>query len=225
MIPLGDSKSDNSGWSDQVGSSPKLGVRAGAIGEAGLGGMVSADWTPVNYNYRSNFGDVSAHRFRILAHVMFEKHVAPKLTIDGRAGAGIDIAHASASATLLGTTFNASDTDVGSAFEFGGGVWFDVGSVQLGGELALPFGGHTHKAQRQQRHHARLHELRPRPVVRRARPAALGPQQPARGGRSDGRAAPRAPRSAAGTSAAPRSRACAAAPRCRACGTRPRRRR
>jgi len=146
MIPLGDSKSDNSGWSDQVGSSPKLGVRAGAVGEAGVGGMVSADWTPVSYNYRSNFADVSAHRFRILAHVMFEKHVAPKLAIDGRAGAGIDIAHASASATLLGTTFNASDTDVGWAFELGGGVWYDVGSVQLGGEIALPFGGHTHKA-------------------------------------------------------------------------------
>lgn len=146
MIPLADSKSDNSGWADQVGSSPKLGIRGGATGTSGLGGMISADWTPVNYNYKNNFTDVSAQRFRILAHLLFEKLVAPKLTVFGRAGGGIDIAHASASATILGTTFNASDTNVGWAFEVGGGVYFNVGSVQIGGEVALPFGGHSHKA-------------------------------------------------------------------------------
>ena len=146
MIPLADSKSDNSGWADQVSSSPKLGIRGGATGESGLGGMVSADWTPVSYNFKNNFTDVSAHRFRILAHILFEKLVAPKVTVFGRAGGGIDIAHASASATVLGTTFSASDTNVGWAFELGGGVYFSVGSVQIGGELALPFGGHSHKA-------------------------------------------------------------------------------
>jgi hypothetical protein len=146
MIPLGDSHSDNSGWSDQVSSSPKLGVQAGAIGESGVGGMVSADWTPISYNYQNQAVDVSAHRFRIQAHVLFEKPVAPKLTLQARAGGGIDIAHASADTTILGTTFHASDTDVGWAFELGGGVWFDVGSVKIGGELALPFGGHSHKA-------------------------------------------------------------------------------
>jgi hypothetical protein len=146
MIPLGDSKSDNSGWSDQVSSSPKVGVRAGAIGASSVGGMVSADWTPISYNYQSQAVDVSAHRFRILAHVLFEKLVAPKLTVAARAGGGIDIAHASADATILGTTFHASDTDVGWAAEFGGGIWFNVGSADIGGEVALPFGGHSHRA-------------------------------------------------------------------------------
>lgn len=146
MIPLADSHSDNSGWADQVGSGPKLGIRGGANGESGLGGMISADWTPVNYNYRSNFADVSAHRFRILAHLTFDKLVLPKVSIFGRAGGGIDIAHASASATVLGTTFNASDTDVGWAFELGAGAYFHVGDIQIGGEMALPFGGHNHKA-------------------------------------------------------------------------------
>ena len=147
MIPLGDSKSDNSGWSDQVGSSPKIGVRAGATGESGIGGMVTADWTPISYNYQSQAADVGAHRFRIQAHLLFEKLVAPKLTIAARAGGGIDIAHASADTTIFGTTFHASDTDVGWAVEFGGGVWWSVGDVDLGGELALPFGGHNHVAQ------------------------------------------------------------------------------
>jgi hypothetical protein len=147
MSPLGDSHSDKSGWSDQVGSGPKLGVRAGANGESGLGGMFSADWTPVNYNYQSNFTDVSAHRFRILAHLTFEKMVLPKLSVFGRAGGGIDIAHASATVTVGPFSGNASDTDVGWAFELGGGAYFHVGDVQIGGELAVPWGGHNHKAQ------------------------------------------------------------------------------
>jgi hypothetical protein len=146
MTPLGDSHSDNSGWKDQVGSSPKLGVRAGENGESGLGALFSADWTPVNYNVRTNLADVSAHRFRILAHLTFEKMVMPKLSVFGRAGAGIDIAHASASATVLGQTFSASDTDLGWAFEVGGGAYFHVGDIQIGGELAIPFAGHNHKA-------------------------------------------------------------------------------
>jgi len=146
MIPLGDSKSDNSGWSDQVSSSPKIGVRVGALGESNVGGMLSVDWTPISYNYQSQAVDVSAHRFRIQAHVLFEKHFAPKLTFAARAGGGIDIAHASADATILGTNFHTSDTDVGWAFEVGGGVWFRLGDMDIGGELALPFGGHSHKA-------------------------------------------------------------------------------
>lgn len=146
MIPLGDSKSDNSGWSDQVSSSPKIGARIGAVGAQGLGGMVTADWTPISYNFDNQFADVSAHRFRILAHVLFEKLVAPRLTVAFRAGGGIDIAHASASATLLNMTFEASDTDVGWGVEFGGGVWWSVGGLDIGGEVALPFGGHSHTA-------------------------------------------------------------------------------
>ena len=146
MFPLADSKSDNSGWADQVDSGPKLGVRAGATGDSGLGGMISADWTPVNYNFNNNFTDVSAHRFRILGHLVFEKLVAPKLSIVGRAGGGIDIAHASATVTLGPFSGNASGTNVGWAFELGGGAYFHVGDVQIGGEVALPFGGHSHKA-------------------------------------------------------------------------------
>ena len=141
MIPLGDSNSGKTGWSDLVSSSPKVGVRFGGVGASSLGGMLSADWTPANYNYESQLLDVSANRFRILGHVLFEKRVAPKLTIAARMGGGIDIAHASATSPL-GT---ASDTDVGWAFELGGGVWFNLGSVDIGGEIALPFGGHSHK--------------------------------------------------------------------------------
>ena len=146
LIPLADSNSNKTGWEDQVGSGPKVGIRGGATGASGLGGMVSADWTPVNYNFNNQFTDVSAHRFRIVAHLVFEKPVAPKVTVFGRAGGGIDIAHASATATLGALSHTASDTDVGWAFELGGGAYFTVGSAQIGGELALPFGGHSHKA-------------------------------------------------------------------------------
>jgi hypothetical protein len=146
MVPLGDSKSDNSGWSDQVSSSPKVGIRAGALGESHVGGMLTADWTPISYNYQNQAVDVAAHRFRILAQLMFEQRVAPKLDLELRAGGGIDIAHASADATILGTTFHASDTDVGWAAEIGGGAFFALGDVDVGGELAFPFAGHSHRA-------------------------------------------------------------------------------
>jgi hypothetical protein len=143
MVPLGDSHQDDMGWSDQVSSSPKVGVRVGGVGRAGLGGMLTADWTPISYNFNSQLLDVSAHRFRILVHALFEKPVAPKLTLAFRAGAGIDIAHATAD-LIAGPDL--ADTDVGWAVEVGGGVWWRVGSLDVGGEVALPFGGHSHDA-------------------------------------------------------------------------------
>jgi hypothetical protein len=143
MIPLGDSNQGKTGWSDLVSSSPKVGIRVGGVGGAGLGGMLTADWTPASYNFNSQLVDVSAHRFRILAHVLFEKLVAPKLTVAFRLGGGIDIAHATAD--VPGDS-DPSDTDVGWAVEVGGGVWWSVGTVDVGGELALPIGGHSHQA-------------------------------------------------------------------------------
>ena len=83
---------DDSNWTRTTESSPKLGVRVGAVGDSGL---------------------------------------------------GIDILHESASGTILGTSFNSSDTDTGFAFELGGGIWYDLGSAQVGGELALPIGHHS----------------------------------------------------------------------------------
>lgn len=142
MIPLGDSNSSKTGWTDEVSSSPKIGVRVGSIGESNLGGMLTADWTPISANASNQLVDISAQRFRILAHVVFEKRVAPMLTLAFRGGGGIDIAHASASSALG----DASDTDVGWAFELGGGVWWSIGEIDIGGEVALPFGGHSHKA-------------------------------------------------------------------------------
>jgi hypothetical protein len=142
-IPVGDSD-----WTNVAEASPELQARVGAVGDSGVGGMVQADWTPVNLdNSGGSFGvgnaDIAGHRFRVLADVAFHKQVAPKLVVTGRAGAGIDIAHASATVTVLGTTTSSSDTDTGFAFELGGGIWYQLGSADLGGELALPIGHHS----------------------------------------------------------------------------------
>jgi len=144
MIPLGDSNNSKTGWSDMVSSSPKLGLRVGATGESGLGGMITADWTPVSANADNQLVDVSANRFRILAQFVVDKDIASHLLFSGRGGIGVDIAHASASSALG----DASDTDTGLGFEFGGGLWFKLGSTEIGGELALPVGIHSHKAQK-----------------------------------------------------------------------------
>jgi len=50
-----------------------------------------------------------------------------KLTLSGRLGAGIDIAHASGDITLFGNHSSTSDTDVGYAFDFAVGIWLDIG--------------------------------------------------------------------------------------------------
>lgn len=140
-IPLGDDE-----WTNLVESSPKLALRAGAVPKQ-LGFVVSADWTPVNtdagsWSVPGASGDVSAHRFRILVGPMIRHAVSNTLSVTATAGIGADIAHASAEATVLGANFESSETDVGLGFEVGGGVWFKVGGVEVGGQVAVPFGIH-----------------------------------------------------------------------------------
>ena len=143
-IPMGDEE-----WTDRVESSPKLGIKAGAVPE-NIGGAVSADWTPVNTDaqgFSNGLGnlDVSAHRFRVLANVLFQLPLKQKIHFEGRGGIGIDIAHASVEGNVLGFNVDTSDTDVGVGFEFGAGMWFDVSSVQVGAQVAFSFSVHNHK--------------------------------------------------------------------------------
>ena len=140
----------NDNWTKAVGPSPKLGVRGGAMsGE--LGGMLGFDWTPESLdNGSGSFGIGSAngslHRFRVLASAVVHHRIGPKITLCGRAGAGIDIAREAVDVTVLGATSSTSDTDVGYAFEFAAGAWFDVGGNQVGLELAVPIGHHSKQA-------------------------------------------------------------------------------
>lgn len=142
-VPVGDND-----WTNTADTSPKLHAGVGAVGHQGLGGMISADWTPVNLNTNGgSFGnlagvDISAHRFRFLANLVFHREFARNLVGSARIGAGIDLAHASASGQVLGAQFSSSDSDVGFAFEIGGGVWYSLGDLQVGGEVALPIANH-----------------------------------------------------------------------------------
>ena len=145
MIPT-----SNDNWTNLAEPSPKLGVRAGAM-SGDFGGMLGADWTPVSLdNSGGSFGigstGGSAQRFRVIASAVFHHRIAPKITLSGRAGAGLDIAHASFDLTILGATSTTSDTNLGYAFDLGLGLWFDVSSVQLGFELGIPIGHHDKQA-------------------------------------------------------------------------------
>jgi hypothetical protein len=144
-IPIGDNA-----WTNLADTSPKLGARVGGVNDHGLGGMIQADWTPVSLNNSGGaFGvgsaDYAAHEFRFLGDFTIHHPILPKLLLGARIGAGIDIAHASGTVTILGTTGSSSDTNVGFAFEVGGGLWYQVGDVELGGELALPMSWHSKK--------------------------------------------------------------------------------
>jgi hypothetical protein len=146
-IPAGDNN-----WKNIAGTSPKLGLRLGdMVGD--FGGMLQVDWTPVSLNNSGgSFGfgsaDASAHVFRVLAAFAVQHHLLEHFLVSGRAGIGIDIAHASGTLTLGNATLGSrSDTDVGLAVEFGGGVAYDFGGTEVGAELAVPIGDHSSASQ------------------------------------------------------------------------------
>jgi len=141
MIPAADST-----WTDYVDPSPKLFVRGGAT-QNGFGGMLSFDWTPVNVDATTwNFLDVSAYRFRILANAVAHIHAGNKLEASARFGIGIDIQHVTVRAAIGPLSSKTDDDDYGLALEPAFGIWYDVGPVQLGGELALPISFHSYNA-------------------------------------------------------------------------------
>jgi hypothetical protein len=137
---------DDEPWTDYVDSGPKLGLRLGALDTSGFGGMLSVDWTPLNADDWSGFGasvDVAAQRFRILVGGSVQRPIGNSLTASFRFGAGLDITHVNVETNFFGVRSKESDTDSGLALEFGGGLWFNVGSVQVGGEVGLPMSFHS----------------------------------------------------------------------------------
>lgn len=141
MMPVGDDD-----WTNYVEAGPKLALRVGGTGSEGRtsGALISADWTPIQVDDGAfAFADVSADRFRILINAYADRSIGPKLTASIRVGAGIDITHVNARVNLGPFSGESSDTDPGLALEAGGGLWFDLGSVQVGGEIALPLGFHA----------------------------------------------------------------------------------
>jgi hypothetical protein len=142
-IPAGDSN-----WENIAKTSPKLGVRIGDFFTQDLGVMLQADWTPVSlHNSVAAFGvgeaAFAAHVFRVLIDFAGQHHITEHIVLSGRAGIGIDIAHASGTISFGTATGSRADTDVGLAVEFGGGVWYDFGGTQVGGEIAVPIGNHS----------------------------------------------------------------------------------
>lgn len=133
-------------WTKTVDTSPKVGLRAGGIGEA-LGGLLAVDFSPESIPNSSGgiggiSGSVSMFRFRILAELVAQHRFSP-ITLELHAGGGVDIAHDSANVTIGTASSTSTGTDVGYALEFGGDVWFDLSDgLQLGGEAALPIGHH-----------------------------------------------------------------------------------
>jgi len=114
-------------WADFADISPKLAVRAGAMDRNWTDGVLSFDWTPI----QTDAADTSAHRFRAIASYMVNGRVGA-LNLSARSGFGLDILRVRQSSE--------SDTLVGWAFEFGAGLWFATGPVEIGCDLALPFG-------------------------------------------------------------------------------------
>jgi Outer membrane protein beta-barrel domain len=135
-------------WTDTAESSPKLGLRLGSVPHE-IGGFLQADWVPTNTDAQSatfpgGSTDISAHRFRIGAGALLHHPISNTLVVTGRGGIGIDIAHVSASYNILGATGEVSDTDVGLGLEFGAGLFFHAGNLEIGGELGIPIGFHDH---------------------------------------------------------------------------------
>lgn len=138
MTPISDDQ-----WKDYVEPGPKLGARVGSVGDK-VGGMLMLDWTPINAD-DAGFGDavdISSHRIRVQVAATSHQKLGANATASFRIGAGIDIAYVSVETSIFGFMSESSDTDVGLALEPAAGLWFSVGSMQVGGELALPISFH-----------------------------------------------------------------------------------
>ena len=139
--PIGDSD-----WTNLASTSIKLAGRLGFAIPEGPGAALQLDWTPIHIHGQSVTGiDVSASRIRILPTFVFHRPIAAKLELAARVGIGLDYIHQSASFTVLGATTTSTTSDTAFAFEVGGGLWYDLGAVELGGELALPISAHSDK--------------------------------------------------------------------------------
>jgi hypothetical protein len=136
----------NGDWTNLAATSFKLDGRLGFTIPQGIGAALQLDWTPLNLNGKPPQGvDVSAYRLRLLPTFVYHHSIAPKLGLSARVGVGIDYIHESGSLMVLGTTTTSTSSDTAFAFELGGGLWYDVGAVELGGELALPISSHSNK--------------------------------------------------------------------------------
>ena len=138
----------NDNWTNVVDASPKLGVRGGA-GRGDIEGFLSFDWTPAQAKTEPLFTNLSYNRFRILAGAQFRHAIAPNIRLSARLGVGVDIAHAGYEVDILGTTTSGSDTSTGFAFEPGVGIWYALGSTEVGFELAFPIATHDQAANAQ----------------------------------------------------------------------------
>ncbi|MBA2541860.1 MAG: hypothetical protein H0V17_19605 [Deltaproteobacteria bacterium] len=124
-----------------VDDSLKLGLRLGT--RTGFGGLdLGIDVTPYSDDLDSGFADIDIERYRFQIGARYEKPVGAKARLFFRAAGGIDLLHYTAEGSILGVAFETSETDVGIALEVAGGVLFDVGKVQLGVKLGLPFAFH-----------------------------------------------------------------------------------
>ncbi len=130
-------------YADNYDEALKLALR-GVMGTAGRSAFeLGFDWTPASYANPAVPGlDVEIDRFRILFGGRFGAPIGTRARVFGRAAAGVDVISASASATILGTTFEQSERDVGFALELGAGIAVDLGPIELGAQVALPLGFH-----------------------------------------------------------------------------------
>ena len=136
MTPLGDDD-----YEQNIDESLKLGVRLGTrSGPRGLD--VSVDFTPANDELDNALAEVGIQRFRFMVGGRYEHPLTPKARLFVRGAAGIDLVHVTASGDIFGQAFDTSETDVGLGLEISSGVLFDVGKVQLGAKLGIPFAFH-----------------------------------------------------------------------------------
>lgn len=127
-------------YKDLWDPSLRLGVRAGTSPRAFVF-EGSLDFTLGNFDdARTPSAEISGNRIRMLGGFRWRAPVGRTGTAFVRAGGGIDFTTVRVETSLL--PIEQSESDLGLALEFGGGVSFQTGPVYVGGQLALPIGLH-----------------------------------------------------------------------------------
>jgi hypothetical protein len=129
-------------YENVVDDSFKLGLRGGVMGTRS-GFEIALDWNDldppdVEIPFLGTY-DNEVHRFRFMLGGRFGALVAGKVFVFGRLAAGVDYL----SASTEGPGVDEDRSDVGFGFELGGGAIVRLGSLYLGGQLAIPFAFHS----------------------------------------------------------------------------------
>jgi hypothetical protein len=110
---------------------------------------LSFDWTFLANSYEqddpTNMRSLDFDRYRILLGARYHYELREGVVAFARAAGGLEILAWEERGQLVGIDTGDEDAHLGVGLELGGGVRYQIGPIDLGGQLAVPMALHQHE--------------------------------------------------------------------------------